>query len=361
MSDGTGTLTKAKFVDYSVEAVIHIGLLVLLVSWCFQIIRPFIIPVVWGVIIAVALYAPFRRLRSWVGGRGGLVATIFVLLILALLFFPTYWLSDSLIQSGKELTHRYEAGTLAIPPPPETVADWPLVGKSIYKVWHQASVNLEQVAVDYEPQLRALGGHLISLIRGYGGALLQSLFAVIIAAAFLAKSAGGIGAAQLLSRRIVGDRGEGFVHTAVSTIRGVAVGVVGVAMIQSVAAGLGMLLAGVPGAGLWALLVLVIAVVQLPPLLVLLPVIIYLFAKAGTLTAVVFLIWAVVVSASDSFLKPLFMGRGQSTPTLVILIGAIGGMMMSGIIGLFVGAVVLALGYELLQTWLRQGAKPGAA
>jgi predicted PurR-regulated permease PerM len=131
-------------------------------------------------------------------------------------------------------------------------------------------------------------------------------------------------------------------------------------MIQALLASLGLLVVGVPGAGLWALLVLILAIVQLPTILVLGPIIVYVFSTSTTVAAVVFAIWSILVGISDAFLKPLLMGRGVDVPMLVIFIGAIGGFMTSGIIGLFIGAIILALGYKLYLIWLEQDTQPDA-
>jgi predicted PurR-regulated permease PerM len=195
---------------------------------------------------------------------------------------------------------------------------------------------------------------LLSTAAGVGPGLLQFILAILIAVAMLAKAQGAYQFLQALARRIVGARGDDFATLAIATIRSVAQGVLGVALIQAILAGVAMLVMGVPGAGLWALLVLLLAVVQLPPLLILGPVMIYVFASAETVPAVLFMIWGILVNVSDIFLKPMLLGRGVDVPMLVILIGAIGGVMSSGIIGLFVGAVVLALGYKLFIAWLTQ-------
>ena len=188
---------------------------------------------------------------------------------------------------------------------------------------------------------------------GIGLAVVQFLAAVLIAAAMLANDTATRAMIERLARRLVGDRADELLGLTTATIRSVAVGVLGVAFIQAVAGGVGMALAGVPGAGLWALFILILAIAQLPPLLVLLPAIIYVFSAGDSTTvAVAFTIWSIAVSFSDTFLKPLLLGRGVEAPMLVILLGAIGGMLMSGILGLFVGAVVLALGYKLFEAWL---------
>jgi predicted PurR-regulated permease PerM len=148
------------------------------------------------------------------------------------------------------------------------------------------------------------------------------------------------------------DSGDRTISTTIATIRSVATGVLGVAVIQSLLSGVGLMIADIPGAGIWAIAVLILAIAQLPPIIILGPVAAYYFSVADTTPAIAFLIFSIIVSASDAFLKPLFLGRGMSIPMIVILLGAIGGMLLSGIIGLFVGAVVLALGYELMMDWL---------
>ena len=181
------------------------------------------------------------------------------------------------------------------------------------------------------------------------------VISIIIAGAFLVYGRSGSGAVEKVTGRVLGDRGgREFVELAGATIRSVAQGVLGVALIQSILAGIGLMLIGVPYAGVWAGLVLLLAIVQLPPILILGPIVVYVFSVAETVPAVIFMIWSMLVSSSDAFLKPLFLGRGMDIPMLVILLGAIGGMILSGIIGLFVGAVVLAVGYSLFVAWLDQ-------
>jgi predicted PurR-regulated permease PerM len=182
--------------------------------------------------------------------------------------------------------------------------------------------------------------------------VVQFIISIIIAGVFLATAGSGKNAAVRVATRFAGEKGAEFATMAEKTIRSVALGVIGIATIQSLLGGLGMALAGVPAAGLWALAILILAVIQLPPLLVMGPAAIYVFANASTVVAVIFLIWAIFVSISDTFLKPLLLGRGVNVPMLVVLLGAIGGMMMMGIIGLFLGAVILAIGYQLFVAWL---------
>jgi len=319
------------FVNRAVEAAIRIGLLAGLVLWCFYIVKPFVMPVLWAIIFAVALFPIFRWLKSKLGERGGLAATVLTLVALALLIVPIVMLSTSTIDSVQTLTQRFEEGTLAVPPPPEGVAEWPVVGERLSLAWGQASDNLQLFLVKYRSQLQPVWAWVAAQAAGVGAAALLFLLAILIAGLLMAKADGGVSAANSLATRLVGEGGAAMVGMAGATIRSVVQGVLGVAVIQSLAAGIGMLVVGVPGAGLWAGLILFLAVIQLPPIFVMGPVIFYVFTSASTVTAVLFLIFGVVVSVSDTFLKPLFLGRGVAVPMPVILIGAIGGMMMSGV------------------------------
>jgi predicted PurR-regulated permease PerM len=339
----------------TMDAAISIGLLALLILWCFNIVRPFIMPVLWGAIMAVAIYPLFVKAYSALGGRQKLAATLITLSALALLITPTVMLSGSMIESSKTLAADIEAGTLTVPPPSDTVKDWPLVGEKLHGAWSLASTNLEGAFEKFKPQVTAASKWLLSAAAGVGGGILMFVVSIIIAGAFLVYGRSGSKAMETVAGRVMGKRGgTEFVELAGATIRSVAQGVLGVALIQSILAGIGLLVMGVPYAGVWAGLVLLLAIVQLPPLLILAPIVVYEFSVAETVPAVIFMIWSMVVSVSDGFLKPLFLGRGMDIPMLVILLGAIGGMVLSGIIGLFVGAVVLAVGYTLFVAWLNQ-------
>jgi predicted PurR-regulated permease PerM len=348
------------FVARALEATIHIGVVVLLLYWCFQIGRPFIGTIAWGIIIAVAIHPTYERLKSALGGRGRLAATLITLLALIILLVPTYMLSGSLIGTVQEYSTNLDQGTLSIPPPSESVRSWPVIGEPLYKFWSDGANNPGSALSKIAPQLKKLGIGLLSTAAQVGVGILMFVVSIIIAGVLLANDAGGLQVARALATRLAGEDGAKSVELAGATVRSVALGILGVALIQSVLAGLGCLVVGVPGAGLWALLVLILAVIQLPTIIVLGPIIVYVFYTASTTTAVVFAIWSLLVGISDAFLKPLLMGRGVDVPMLVIFIGAIGGFMASGIIGLFVGAIILALGYKLFLLWLKGDPQPQA-
>ena len=349
-----------EFLTRAVEVTVRLGLIAVLVAWCFGITRPFIIPVVWGIIIAIAINPAFRLVERRLGGRTKSAATIFVLLGLALLIAPTVMFAGSLIESAQWLATGLQEGSLGVPPPPETVASWPVIGEPVNRLWTLASVNLEAAVSEVGPQLAEVGGRLLSAVAGVALGVVQFVISIVIAGVLLASREGGYQTAQSIGVRLAGERGGELADLAGATVKNVATGILGVALIQSALIGVGLFVAGVPHAALWTLLCMMLAVVQLPPFLVLIPIIIYVFSVASTTAAVLFTIWMMLAGFSDNVLKPLLLARGLELPMLVIFMGSVGGFMLSGFIGLFVGAVVLALGYELFQAWLGAVAQPEA-
>lgn len=346
--------TDPVFLSRVAEATVRVGVLVVLVAWCLQIVWPFLVPLVWGVIIAIAAYPAYRWLQVALGGRRKLAATIFTLLALVLLIGPTILLAETLVGGTQELAINMRDGTVAIPAPPEGISQWPVIGQPLQRLWQLASVDLEQALGHMGPQLRAFARWLLSAAAGVGLGILQFVFAIIIAGVLLAQARPGHRAAYAIAIRLAGERGAELADLAHMTIRSVTRGILGVALIQSLLAGLGFLAVGLPAAGFLALICLVLALVQ-SIVIVLVPTVIYVFATADPVVAGVFLIWSLFVGLIDNVLKPILLGRGVKAPMIVIFIGAIGGFLAFGIIGLFVGAVVLALGYELFLSWLHEG------
>jgi predicted PurR-regulated permease PerM len=357
MNDATSSDEKI-FVNRALEATIRIGVVVLLVAWCFQIVRPFIVPIVWGIIIAVAVYPGYRRLLPATGGRGGLSAVVCTFVLLVLFIVPALLLLGTLIDSAKLLAKDLSDGTISIPLPPENINAWPIIGKPLARFWHLASTNLRNALTEIAPQLKPIGSWLLSAAAGAVFGILQFVFAIIIAGVLLFRSKGGYDVAESVAARLAGERGPDFVSLATATVRSVTRGILGVALIQSLLAGLGFLVVGIPAAGLLAMICLFLAVIQVGPGLVIIPTIIYVFLTSDTLPAVLFMIWSIFVGLIDNILKPLLLGRGVDVPMVVIFIGAIGGFLSSGIIGLFVGPILLALGYRLFSAWLDMGQQP---
>jgi len=334
------------------QVAVRLSLLALLVFWCLRILGPFINPILGGVVIAIAVQTPYAKLTRALGGRPKLAAGLLVAIALLVVIAPTIALGASLVDSTADLSGDLIHDEFRVPPPPEAVANWPLIGDRVHALWLGASQNLEAALVKLAPYLKDVGLWLVSTVGDLGIGLLMFVVAIFVAGALLPNGERASQLARNVAFMIAGKRGPAMAELAASSVRSVTRGVLGVAVIQSLLAGLGMLVVGVPAAGLWTLLILILAVMQLPSLLVLIPVIFYVFSVSSTVTAVLFTIWALLIGLSDNVLKPLLMGRGSSVPMLILFMGSLGGFMAGGILGLFVGAVILSLGYTVFMAWV---------
>jgi predicted PurR-regulated permease PerM len=264
----------------------------------------------------------------------------------------------SLVHGTKYINDRIHRSELKVPPPPDSIDTWPLIGKSLKSEWYEASANLKATLIRFQPQLKAMSLRLLKMAMGTALGLLQFALSIIIAGVFMAHAEGGGRMARDLFVRLAGARGADFADVSTKTVRTVVKGILGVAIIQALLAGTGFLVAGVPGAGLWAFLCLFLAIIQIGIFPVVIPVIIYMFSTADTLTAGLLTGWLISVGLLDNFLKPILLGRGAPVPMLVIFLGAIGGFFSMGFIGLFVGAVILSLGFKLFRVWLDDRSHP---
>ena len=338
----------------AIDVAINITLIALLAYWCFLIFKPFLIPVLWGIIIAAAIFPLFQKFEKLFGNHKKVALILFTTIALSILLVPSVMLFSSMAETAQSIAKSMQEGTLQISPPSKNVAEWPVVGETIYKFWNAASNNLVTALSQFQPQLKAVATWLASAAAGTVGSLLQFIISIVIASVFIAYADRQKQFSKSLFIRLAGETGNEFAELASSTMRSVAQGVLGVAIIQAILAGIGLMLMEVPGAGLLTLGVLMLAIMQLPTIFLLAPVMIYVFSVANTVPAVIFIIWCILVGLSDNILKPLFLGRGMDIPMLIILVGAIGGMMLHGLIGLFIGAVVLAIAYKLFVKWLEQ-------
>ena len=343
-----------------INLMIKLGILLLLFYWCFSIIQPFVVLVAWAVVIAVSLYPLYQVMLARLNLSRGLTGTIFTLIALSILLTPVFMLSGSMIDGVQGFSKALEAGTLKIPAPSMDVKEWPLVGEKAYSAWHLASIDIDEAIVKFTPQLKTMGKTVFSAVMGGGAGVLQFFISIIIAGVLMVNAEGGVKAVQSLFLKLSPKHGIEFVTMSGATIRSVAQGVIGIGMFQATFVGLGFWAVDVPAAGLWALLVMILSIAQLPPFIVILPVIAYVFSleDMSTVTLVLFTIWSVFGGIVDGILKPFVMGRGVDAPMLVIMLGAIGGMIMSGILGLFTGAIILALGYILYTQWLSDDKDP---
>ena len=336
----------------AIYTALRIGFITLLLVWSFEIIKPFILPVLWGIIIAVAIYPIHNKFTKLLGNRKKLSASLITLLSLSLLVIPSVMFIDSTVNTVQNISEQMQSGTSIISPPPENVAEWRIIGEPIYDIWLLAANNMEGLIRKFAPQLKQFAPTILSMASGLATTVLLLFISIIIGGALLTQDKMAEKSANSIFTTLLGKQGENFVQLSIATIRSVVQGVLGVALIQAFLAGIGFWAIDMPAAGLWTILILIAAIMQLPALLILGPLIIYAFSFAETTPAILFTVWAVIVGLSDNLLKPLLLGRGVDVPMLAILLGAIGGMMMSGIIGLFVGAVVLSISYKVFQALL---------
>jgi predicted PurR-regulated permease PerM len=344
------------YVNRALEVSIHICLFVLLAAACLLILRPFIALAIWGLIISIAGYPGYCKLQKLLGGRGGLASALFTVLLLTVLIVPITLLAQSLIDGFQSLAVRLHNETLTIPAP-LNIATWLLLGKPLSDLWSLASNNLSAALQSLAPQLKAAGSGLLLGAAGVGVGALQFFVSIVVAGFLLANSSQCARVSRGLAIHLFGNKGPDFEALVGATVRSVTNGILGVALIQSLLASLGFLVVRLPGAGLWALVFLVAAVLQVGAL-VLIPAVVYVFATAGTAKAVAFLIWCIVVALIDNVLKPLLLGRGVPVPIVVVFLGAIGGFMAMGIVGLFVGPILLSVGYKLFLAWLSPDIEP---
>jgi predicted PurR-regulated permease PerM len=349
MSNATESAVDQRLVASAMVSASRIGALLLLLYLCLDIVAPFLHLLTWASIIAVALHPAHVSLSRRLGRREKPSAALLALTGIAILIVPVWLLGESTISGIQAAAESLRQGSASIPAPSPEVAEWPIVGERLHGIWSQAATNLEATLVPFGPQLKALGQRAVGFAAGAALTILEFIAAFAIAGVLLTTAEVSHRLAQAILGRLLGvERGRALTDLSTQTIRSVAKGVLGIAFLQALMASIGLVVMDVPAAGLWAGAVLALAIVQLPPILVLGPIALWVFSVAEPVPATIFLVYSVLVSFSDAFLKPLLLGRGVEVPMLVILLGAIGGVISSGVIGLFVGAVVLALGYEIL-------------
>tara|TARA_R110001599_G_scaffold353231_1_gene591019 strand:+ start:97546 stop:98661 length:1116 start_codon:yes stop_codon:yes gene_type:complete len=343
------------FVRNMVESALRIGLIFVLLVLTYDIVRPFLLPLAWGGIIAIAAFPLTRRIEGWLGGRRGLAATLLTLFLILFLVVPCYQLTDALLTTVRSLSGQVSVGQLRIPGPNASVADWPIVGEKIYEAWSLAHNNLQEAMMQIAPHLKGAATYMAGMLGSGVASVLMFVVSLAIAGGFMTYADASGAAAHKLFLRLGGEKPGGeWAAMCVGTVRSVLQGVVGVAVIQTALCALGLFILGVPGASIWTALILFLTIAQLPTIILVGPIILYAFAHYGTTPAVIFTVWMLFAGFSDTLLKPLLMGRGLDIPMPIILIGAIGGMISAGIIGLFAGAVVLAIWYMLFKSWMEQ-------
>ena len=344
-----------------VEVLLPLLVLALLIALCVQLLFPFVGLLVWTIILAICFYPVHKKLTAR-GTSNRLSASIIGIGLVAIILVPTAFAAISAASSVPDLVSALQSGERHIRPPPERLQDIPIIGAKIHDAWAQASTDMPGFAQKYGPQLTSFSKWLLGAAGGMFSAVLALVLAVILAAVTLAYAESARSFIATLLARVTGsrDRGEHYMSIIGATVRSVANGVIGVAFVQALLCGIGFFVLGIPGAGILSLLAMALGVVQVPVVIVTLPAIIYAFSVKSTTVAIVFTVWFIIAGLSDAALKPLMIGHGLEVPMPIILLGVIGGVIAYGLVGLFIGAVLLAVGYVLFLEWLNAPV-PGSA
>ena len=351
---GNGSSMSEKLTSIWIELTIRIGVLGLLLYWSYVLIRPFITIAIWSVVLTVALYPVYEWLVRCVGGRRRLAAVLLITLIFLIVIGPAAWLVSDVIDGIRTVAGRFDASDLELPPPPEMIRGWPIIGEPIFQFWDLASANLREAIAKIAPHLKPIGNTLLHSAAEAGTGAIKFVLAIIVAAFLFPAAPLLVDAVIGISRRLASGRGEEFARLAGATIRAVSRGVIAISALQAFLAAVGLSFAGIPGTGLITAAVLILGIVQIGPSIVLIPVIIWSWTALETTTALLFTAYMIPVNLLDNILRPLVMGRGLTTPTLVILIGVIGGTVSYGITGLFLGPIILAVIWELAVAWVKE-------
>jgi len=351
-------MTEKTIGSSSVGTIVNIALplflLALLIALCVQLLVPFVGLLVWTIILAIC----FKPLHDWLMTKRGLSSRWSAIIIgvglSALVLVPTAIAAMSAASSIPEVVATVQSGDREVPPPPARLKELPIVGERANAAWSQAATDMPTFAKAHAAQIAGLTKTLLGIAAGLFMAILALVVAIIFAAICLAYAVPLRAYVARIFARITGDRqsGEHYMDIIAATVKSVANGVIGVAFVQALLVGIGFFAIGMPGAGLLSLLAMAFGVVQVPVILITLPAILYAFAVKSTTVAIIFTVWSIIGGLSDAVLKPMMIGHGLEVPMPIILLGVIGGVMAFGLVGLFIGAVVLAVGYVLFSDWV---------
>ena len=350
--------TSRSTVGIIVDVALPLLLVALLIALCVQLLFPFVGLLVWTIILAIC-FDPLHKKLTARGISNRWSAVLLGTVLAALVLVPTAIAAISAAGSIPDLIATIQQGDRQIRPPPPMLQDIPVVGERAHAMWVQASTDLPAFTQSYRPQIAAFVKALLGFAGGLFVGVMLLVLAIIFAAICLAYSVPLRAFIAKVFARITGDQGSGehYMQIIGATVRSVANGVIGVAFVQALLVGVGFFAIGVPGAGLLSLLAMLLGIVQIPVILITLPAIIYAFSVETTTVAVIFTIWSIIAGLSDAVLKPLMIGHGLEVPMPVILLGVIGGVMAFGLVGLFIGAVLLAVGYVLFLEWVNAPAR----
>jgi len=339
-----------------VEALIRVGLVFFLIVVTWRVFEPFLGLMLWALILAVALYPLHLKLETKLGGKSSLAATLIVLIGLIGVGWPTVELGSSFAIHAEELYAGMSEGTLTISEPNDTVAQWPLIGERLHTAWSSAANDLPAFVKAHQQQLADVTKKALSVTAGTMGSVFLFLGALIVAGVMMAYGESGSSSVRNIFSRVFGPEESSHLQSlSTATIRSVATGVIGVAFIQALLLGVVYGFAGIPFASVLAVIVLFVGIIQVPATIVSIPVLVWLWTQdASTTSNIVWTVVILVAGLADNVLKPLLLGRGVDAPMPVILIGALGGMVVKGMVGMFIGAVMLAVGYVVFMDWVNE-------
>lgn len=358
MENNNLLIVEKRLVARFMDMFIRFGLILALASFCYTVFSPFINMMLWAVILAVTLYPLHQYFAAKLGGKQGWASTLIVLLGIVLIVAPTVLMISSLAESASAMIDKLSGQSFAVPPPPEKVAAIPIVGEKISTLWLKASSDLPGLISSYRTQIGDVAKGILSVLASMGGGILGFILSFIVAGIIMAWGAAGANSARRIAIRLTDERkGQSLVKLCSSTIRAVAQGVIGVALIQALLVGVLMIVAGIPAVGIFFVLALILGIAQIPVILVTAPAIalMWSFGDHGTVMDIVYTVLLIIAGMADNVLKPLMLGRGVDAPMPVVLLGALGGMAASGILGMFIGATLLSLGYRIFMSWVDDG------
>lgn len=326
----------------------------------FLVMQPFLPAILWAITLVVATWPLMLRLQHCVGDRRGVAVLIMTLVLLLVLVVPLWLAVSTIIDHMADIADLVQRIlTLRVPEPPAWVADVPLIGRQLDQVWHQVTdVGVRELAPKLAPYAGALTRWFASTVGSLAGTLVQFLLTVGIAAAMYSGGESGVATAVRFGRRLGGARGEMAVYLAGQAIRSVALGVVVTAVAQSIVGGIGLALVRLPFASVLTAVIFVLCLAQLGPALVLIPAVIWMYYAGEPLLGTVLLAFSLVAMTMDNFLRPILIRRGAHLPLALVLAGVIGGMIMMGLLGIFLGPTILAISYTLLKAWMEEGDEP---
>jgi len=334
--------------------------LAVLLATSLWILRPFLVALTWATTIVVATWPLLVRVQAWLGGRRSLAVAAMTIALVLILVVHLYLAIMAIVEhAGQIAGWSHRLATFTLPPPPSWVEGLPVVGSRIAARWRElAAVGRDEVQGLFLPYARTLILWFVGQVGSVGLLFVQFLLTVVIAGILYSRGETVANRADRFARRLAGPRGEGALRLAAQAIRAVALGVVVTAIVQSILAGVALAVAGVPFAMLLTVVVFMLAVAQIGPVPVLAPVVIWVWATSGTAWGIVLLVFSLVCVTVDNFLRPLLIRRGADLPLLLIFAGVVGGLIAFGVIGLFIGPVVLAVAHTLLWAWVDRDDSP---